>query len=194
MSFAFKDLIDFSKIPIKVFWLLAIVTGILLFTDKDFLIKLQLQEFNAEYGKYFGIIFIVSAAFIILSIIYYLFDQINSLFKTGKSKRYFKEELKSLDPYEQSVMREFIVQNRKTVSMPIDNPVVAGLINKGFLKRVSNLGDGLYFPISLSKFADKYLKEDDLGVSSKMKEEELREIFSNRPKWAEDYFYKENFQ
>lgn len=76
MNFSFKDLIDFSKIPIKIFLLLGIVSGILLFGGDELLLKLKLTEFEKDYGKFFGITFIVCVAFISLSIIYYILNKI----------------------------------------------------------------------------------------------------------------------
>ncbi|MGY5353551.1 super-infection exclusion protein B [Wenyingzhuangia sp. IMCC45467] len=78
MNFSFSDLIDFSKIPIKIFILFAIVSGILLFGSDDFLTQLKLVEFEKDYGKFFGITFIVCISFIALSIIYYFIRKINS--------------------------------------------------------------------------------------------------------------------
>jgi hypothetical protein len=71
MTFSFSDLIDFNKIPIKIFVLFSIVSGILLFSPENYLTILKVNDFEKEYGKYFGIIFIVCISFIILSIITY---------------------------------------------------------------------------------------------------------------------------
>ena len=76
--------------------------------------------------------------------------------------------------------------------MPIDNSTVAGLINKRILKRVSNIGDGLYFPLSLTKIAEDKLKETHLGIQKGMTEDELKELVYDRPKWATDYFYQQD--
>jgi NADH:ubiquinone oxidoreductase subunit 5 (subunit L)/multisubunit Na+/H+ antiporter MnhA subunit len=193
MSFKFSDLIDFSKIPIKIFLLFGIVSGILLFGSTEFLNQLKLSEFENDYGKFFGIIFIICIAFIGLSMLYYIKNKIENKFNLNKHTKYLVDELKSLDPFEQSVIREFAIQQRKSVTMPIDNAIVAGLMNKGILRRVSNIGDGMYFPLSLSKLADEKLKESDLGVSKSMSDEQLSEVFSERPKWADDYFYKQHY-
>ncbi len=70
---------------------------------------------------------------------------------------------------------------KKTISMPMDNPVVSGLLQKGVLKRVTNIGDGVFFAMTISKSADKFLKEIHLGINTKKPDNELRRIFSNRP-------------
>ncbi|MCD8455235.1 superinfection exclusion B family protein [Tenacibaculum finnmarkense genomovar ulcerans] len=190
MAFSFSDLIDFSKIPIKVFLLFAIVSGILLFGNEDFLSQLKLTEFEQGYGKYFGIIFIVCVSFITLSIIYYVFNKINYYFRKKKRNKYLRTELKTLDLFEQSAIREFIVQGKKTVSMPIDNPVISGLINKRILKMVSNIGNGMHVPMSLTRFTHDNLKDQDLGILKNMTDIEIKDICLKRPEWVKDFLYE----
>lgn len=194
MSFKVSDLIDLDKIPMKIIILLGIVSGIFVLASDSFLKVLKMTEFQEDYGKFFGPVFIVSIAFIALSIIYYFKNKLENRLNKNKSYKFIVEELESLDPYEQSVIREFGIQQKKSVKMPIDNSTVAGLMSKGILKRVSNIGDGLYFPLTLTKVADRKLKETHLGISKEMSEDELGEIFSNRPDWAKDYFYKQHYK
>jgi len=194
MSFKVSDLIDLDKIPMKIIILLGIVSGIFVFASDSFLKTLKMTEFQEDYGKFFGPAFIVSIAFIGLSIIYYFKNKIENGLNKSKRQKFIIEELESLDPYEQSVIREFGIQQKKSVKMPIDNSTIAGLINKGILKRVSNIGDGLYFPLTLSKLADRNMKENHLGLSKSMSDDELSEISSVRPDWATDYFYQQNYK
>lgn len=190
MTFSFSDLIDFSKVPIKIFWLFGIVSGILLFAPDQFLEQLKLKEFESNYGMYFGIIFIVCVAFIILSLIYFIFKKINSYFFRKKLTKQLKEKLKNLDPSEQSVLREFMITQRTTISMPMDHPVVSGLLDKYILIRKSNIGMGMYFPMAISKPAEKHIIEYDLGLREGMTEEEIMNVGRNRPDWTSDCIYE----
>jgi len=194
MSFKVSDLIDLDKIPMKIIIFLGIVSGIFVLASDSFLKVLKMTEFQKDYGKFFGPIFIASIAFIGLSVIYYIKDKLENQFNRNKGNKILIEELESLDPSEQSVIREFAIQQKKSVKMPINNSTVAGLINKGILKRVSNIGDGLYFPLTLNKIVERKLKETHLGISSGMDEDELEEVFSNRPDWAKDYFYRKHYK
>ena len=190
MKFSFSDLIDFSKVPIKIFWLFVIVSGILLFAPDQFLEQLKLTEFESNYGMYFGIIFIVCVAFIILSLIYFIFKKINSFFFRKKLIKQLKEKLKNLDPSEQSVLREFMITQRSTLSIPMDHPVVSGLLDKYILIRKSNIGMGMYLPMAISKAAEKHLTEFDLSLRADMKEEEIMNVMRNRPEWTSDHIYE----
>ena len=190
MSFSFSDLIDFSKVPIKIFILFAIVSGILLFGTDEFLAQLKLDEFEKDYGKFFGIVFIVCISFIALSIIYYIIKKINvSIFKS-KVKKEVIEDIKRLDPSEQSVLREFFIMRRATISMPMDHPIVSGLMDKYILVRKSDIGTGLYFPMALSDLAKKHLTEFHLGLRRGMSESEKQKLANNRPQWTYDFLYE----
>jgi hypothetical protein len=190
MTFSFKDLIDFSKVPIKIFLLFAIVSGILLFAPEQFLDQLKLKEFETNHGMYFGVIFIVCLAFIILSLIYYVIKKVDSYFFRIKLTKQLKEKIKNLDPSEQSVLREFFITQRTTISMPIDHPVVSGLLDKYVLIRKSNIGTGTYFPMAISKPAENLLTELDLGVRQGMTDDQITEVARNRPNWTSDYIYE----
>ncbi|SHJ45655.1 superinfection exclusion B family protein [Aquimarina spongiae] len=189
MNFSFSDLIDLSKVPIKIFWLFTIVSGTLLFAPESFLEELKLKEFEQNYGMYFGIVLIVCVSFIILSLIYYMIKEVKSYFFRKRLIKQLNEKIKNLDPSEQSVLREFIVLNRTTVSMPMDHPVVSGLLNKSILIRKSNIGTGMYFPMAISRLAEKHLEEIHVGISEGMNEEKIIEVLSNRPDWADDFIY-----
>lgn len=190
MKFSFSDLIDFNKIPIKIFVLFTIVSGILLFSPKKYLTILKVEDFEKDYGKFFGVIFIVCISFIILSIITYFIKKINFYFLKKESHKEIKTEIENLDNFEKSVIREFAIMQRKTLSMPIDNPTVSALLNKGILRRVSNIGDGMFFATTISKSVFKLLKEEHLDLSSSMTEQELNSFLTKRPEWVNDYFYQ----
>lgn len=192
MSFKINDLIDLNKVPMKILILLAVVSGIFVFSSNSFLKILKMQEFHNDYGKFFGPVFIFTIAFIALSIIYYFKEKIEEKLNVNSSNKFILDVLESLDSFEQSVLREFSIQQKNSVNMPIDNSTVAGLINKRILKRVSNIGDGLFFPLSITKIAEDKLKETHFGIQKGMTEDESRELLFKSPEWAKDYFYQQN--
>ncbi len=194
MSFKINDLIDLNKVPMKIIIFLFIVSGIFVFASNSFLKVLKMKEFQDDYGKFFGPIFIASIAFIGLSIIYYFKEKFEEKIILKKNNKYIFNVLESLDSSEKSVLREFGIQQKNSVNMPIDNSTVAGLINKSILKRVSNIGDGLYFPISLTKIAEDKINKSHLGINKEMSEDELSDLISKRPEWAKDYFYQQNYK
>lgn len=48
--------------------------------------------------------------------------------------------MKGLDHAEKSVLREFYIQGQNTIKLPMDHPVVAGLLSSGVLSIVSQHG------------------------------------------------------
>ncbi len=76
--------------------------------------------------------------------------------------------------------------------MPIDDPVVGGLLDLGILKMNKQLGNsallsGRFAALSLGKFAEKNLKIEYLGISANPSEDEVSFVMSNRPKWVERF-------
>jgi hypothetical protein len=83
--------------------------------------------------------------------------------------------LETLDPKEVSVLREFDIQNRSTIMLPTDDPVVAGLTSKRIIQPIGRgrfrMGGGLVRPCQLppvvkAKFTELY----PLPVSDKEKQ------------------------
>ena len=58
--------------------------------------------------------------------------------------------MRVLDQNEIAVLREFLLQDRNTLQMPINEPVVAGLLSKGVLEQVSPLGHSSVIGIEMS--------------------------------------------
>ena len=107
MSFKINDLIDLNKVPMKIIIFLFIVSGIFVFASNSFLKVLKMKEFQDDYGKFFGPIFIASIAFIGLSIIYYFKEKFEEKIILKKNNKYIFNVLESLDSSEKSVLREF---------------------------------------------------------------------------------------
>jgi hypothetical protein len=191
MSFKLSDLIDLDKIPMKIFIFLGIISGILIFSTDSFIESLRMTEFRKDYGKFFGPIFLASISFIALSIVYYLKDKLENRFNKKKRNNLIIEHLESLDLHEQAVIREFLIQEKKTVIMPIDDPTVAGLLDKGILRMVTNIGTGLYIPLTLTKIADRKLKDTSLiGFQNNIDDDTIfMNLLANRPKWATSISY-----
>jgi hypothetical protein len=175
----------------KIFIFLGIISGILIFSTDSFIESLRMTEFRKDYGKFFGPIFLASISFIALSIVYYLKDKLENRFNKKKRNNLIIEHLESLDLHEQAVIREFLIQEKKTVIMPIDDPTVAGLLDKGILRMVTNIGTGLYIPLTLTKIADRKLKDTSLiGFQNNIDDDTIfMNLLANRPKWATSISY-----
>lgn len=189
-----KNLFDLTKLPAKFFFLFAVVSGFILFVDENILQKIHLDKLNDSYGWIVGLVFIASSGLVIVNFTIWLFKYVRAKLKIGKLKKGFKERLKNLDLHKQSVLREFLLNQQSSIEIPIDDPVVSGLLKKRILMINKQFGNafmmtGSYTSVSINEHAEKYLDLKDVGLSENPNEEEILELKQNRPKWVNKWNY-----
>lgn len=177
---------EILKFPIKFIVVIVFVFGLLLFLPHWTLEKLKLVEFINTYGKFIGILFLVSGSYLVL-----LFAAwIQSYFHKQKRLKKFISELEKdlieLSPNEIYLLREFYIQGNDTIQVPIDNPVVAGLLHKKIIYIISNTGRASIFGMFLSVRINNLLKNkittDLLRLpNGQPTEQEIEDIKSKRP-------------
>ena len=189
-----KNLFDLTKLPAKFFFLFAVISGFILFANESILQKIHLDKLNDSYGWIVGLIFIASFGLVIVNFTIWFFKYVQTKIKIGKLKKGFKERLKNLDLHEQSVLREFLLNQQTSIEMPIDDPVISGLLKKRILVINKQFGNGFmmtgsYTSVSINEYAEKYLDLKDVGLSENPNEDEVLEIKQNRPKWVNKWNY-----
>lgn len=187
-----KTLFDFSKLPTKFFILFAGASGFILFANPDWLSIIEVASLKEEYGQYIGLTFIISTGLVVINFLIWVQKYFSKKINVFKFKKEYSENIKTLDPQEKAVIREFYINGQSSIEMPIDDPVVNGLINKNILKINKQFGNsfimnGMNASISLMKRAEKLLKPIDIDLSEKPTEDEVELIKSNRPSWTNSW-------
>lgn len=148
---------ELVKLPTKYFALVSIVTGALCFLPKSVLSRLFLESVPSPHGTLVGIAFLMSTGLVALNVTTGLGNWIVYQRRTMKRRTAMERTLCELDPAEQSVLREFFIGSQSTITMPLDNPVVAGLIARGILQQVGVFGrqssHGMLFSFRISDLA-----------------------------------------
>ncbi|MBI3666195.1 MAG: superinfection exclusion B family protein [Acidobacteria bacterium] len=103
-----------------------------------------------------------------------------------RNKRTVRAEMQSLDGNEIAVLREFLLQGQNTLQMPIDDPVVAGLLSRGILEQVGQLGHqsriGIMMSVTISSTVRDMVTPRFVGWSEGgPTREQLKEDLENRP-------------
>ncbi len=193
-------IIAILKLPFKIIIGIAIFSGSLFIMPNDFLRKLKLDSFVNEFGTFIGIAFYAAIILILVNIVNYFIKSIKDRFlqkKYEKASQIKKENIKQkivnkiglLDPHEKAVLREFIIQAKNTIEIPIDHHVVTGLINSGVIEVASNYVTrniliGLLTSVRLSETAQNIIYENPeiIGIpNSEPTEQERREVMTSRP-------------
>jgi len=184
-----KAIFDLKKLPTKFFLVFSIVSGFILFSDEDLLKKLNLAKIDENYGTFIGLVFLLSSGLVIVNLIIWINKKLYFEYRFSKSKGELAKSLKMLDPHEKPEIREFSIRQQSSVSMPIDDPVITGLIDKGILKFNKQFGDSMITsmgkaPVSLGKYAEKLIRLEDIDLKNDLSESEKEEILNKRPHWV----------
>jgi hypothetical protein len=191
-----EKLFDLKKIPTKLIFVLWICSGVILFVSELILVKLNLKDFLTEFGKYIGITFLISTAFLLISLINYIANKIRYKKLKKSIEKDILTELTRLGFHEKVLLREFYINQKDALQLPMDNDTVVGLTNKRILYQVSGTGftyvHGAYFTYSITEFAKKHLTIELIGLHNNMSEDATKKMLQERPEWAKDKQYFEN--
>lgn len=181
-----SSILDIAKIPTKLIFWIFLITGSLLIFPNQWIITFRLDEFLKDYGKYLGIGFIGSWALLIIQIFLWLKNKVNKSKQRKEIESTVSNSIAQLDSHEQSVLREFYIQDKHTLLLPIDNPTIAGLMKKGILNVVASNGEmslvGMLFSVSITKLASSLINPQIVGLpSGNPSEEQIQQIKDSRP-------------
>lgn len=185
----FSQLISTLKLFIsaRIIFGILITSGFLLFFGKYFPF---LEEIINTNKALIFIVFILTAAILIFDIVSSVINYISKIIKPNTLKRWIlKRRIKSLNDSEKAILREFFIQGKEDIKLPINNPNVAGLIEKGILYiivgySVKHLPVGVIAYVGISYGARELLNLELIGwPESRPQKRELKRILENRPQF-----------
>lgn len=187
---------DITKLPTKFVALAALVSSFLLFAPARALIALRLREWSGAHGGQVGLVWVVSIGLICLNVALWLLKTVRDRWRRLRLSARLESEIEHLDPSEIAVLREFMLQRKDTITLPIDESTVAGLFRKGFLERVGGLGQhslsGVLWPVRLVREVRQRLHPAVLGLPMEQPNEaEIARIRGERPVYIRDILQRE---
>lgn len=194
----FSKLLDIKKIPTRYILLAWIISFLLLFFPNEIMTRINLIEFQKDFGKYFGIVFITATGLLIMLGFNWIFEKVNEQRSKTKYKKLITESISSLDPHEKAVLREYFLQEKNTLKIPIDNPTISGLITKRILYPVSQHGEmslvGMLFNCSITETARENFTFEILELPvGEPTEKEIEKLRESRPLWMIKLESKQRF-
>ena len=127
-------IIEVIKLPVKFVWIAFIFCGIFLFLPADWVVFLGLESMNEDFRSWIGPIFVLAFCKLIVDLFLVLKKKVTSKRSAARRNIALIDSLLRLDPHEQSILREFHVQQRTTIQLPYDHPTVSGMLKNGLLK------------------------------------------------------------
>lgn len=174
-------LIDLLKSSVTYVFGVALASGILFFAPACWLAKMRLDQFVDNYRGVIGVVFFFSGSLALVETVSWLWGVL-------KFRKKIKSTIYGLDVKEKAVLREFFLEDRHTLVLPKEHPVVAGLISERILEVVGSdpvvwdLQMGYTrWSVRINSEISRYLSPEMLGMPSKPAEEELRELRGHRP-------------
>ncbi|WP_282918628.1 superinfection exclusion B family protein [Porphyromonas macacae] len=186
-----QKLFDIKKIPTQLILVVWLSSFLILSFSESLITKLNLQEFLRDYGKYIGISFILSSAFLLVVLFSYITRSISKKISRTKIKKKVLENIGSLDFREKAVLREFYINNRYTLELPFTDDAVVSLLNKGIIYQASATGTfdsyGAYFPYTITELARNNLTPMmlDFPQRNTTEKDKIRKAEA-RPAWAKN--------
>lgn len=192
-----SKIIEAAKLPTKFIVVIFSVSFALLFLSEETLTSLKLADFANKFGLYIGITALTSGALLAIESISYIWNRVTDSVSSQKFKKSSLERLNKLDPSEKSVLREFYLQGQNSLKLPMDHPVVAGLINVGVLRLIGQNGRmstaGMLFSMKISDFVRENLTFNLLDLpSGKPSHEEIKFLKNNRPPFMNSILREES--
>lgn len=186
-----SKLFDINKLPFKIVFLAAMVSGIIAFAPEVWLQKLQLLEFKKSYGIGVGVVFLTSFGLTATNVVIYIFEFLRRAYRRAQWKAHLTNRLRNLDNSEQAVLREFYILGRHTIDIPINDSTVAGLMNKGIIQVTGQHGErslsGILWPCTLNDEAQKRITNNMVGLpDGEPTQNEWDQIRKSRPYFVSD--------
>jgi hypothetical protein len=182
---------DLSKVPTRVLATVCIIAGLLVLSPTGWLENLNLAWLRVAYGPTLSLTFLTLSIFLGLSSGIHLYRVIARLRARAKAHEKLLEELENCDRNELGVLREFVLLRRNTIALPVEQPVIAGLVGKRVLIRAGGNPHmailGPMFPLRINPSVVEHVTPEFLGITGEMTQEQLGLFFhSNRPEFMLD--------
>ncbi len=193
-----SKLVEAAIIPTKIILCVFIVASTLLVLPNNILNSLRVKDFIDKHGIYIGITALSSGALLVINFSIYLWGQIKIRGNKNKIINNSVKRIQSLDHAEKAVLREFFLQGQNTIKLPMDNPVVAGLLNSGILVIVGSQARmslvGMLTNMKISENVNSLIIPEILDLPThKPTPAEIEFIKNNRPSFVSSILRSESF-
>ena len=189
-----EKFIAILKLPLKFIFTLAVVLGLVLFLPTTMIEKLKIDSFIDSYGKFIGIIFLISVGYLFVNLLLWCVKKIRICNANRKFKNNIQNVLQNLPKPDVYLLREFVLQGKDVIEVPIENSEFISLYNKNILHVASNnvraFVFGSFVSVTINPIVKKYITNDILDLpNSKPTKQDLENIKNNRPDYLSSLNY-----
>ena len=172
-------LLDPKRLPAWLAVTAALGSGFVLAAGDALLRPLGLVAFRGDHRALLGLVCVGACVFAALS-------GVASIVRRLRVRRRLGHRVDALDPAEQAVLREFFLQGRNTIAVPVNDLAVSGLLTEGVLAQVGGhmqpTPKGFVAAVRIDPAFRRHLEPDAVGLSSwSPAEAERRRLLQARP-------------
>ena len=157
----------------------SISSALLLFIPSEWVSGDSIQNLRHKYSIFLLIIFVISTSMLLVEMACLFWKRRKQQIAQSQKEIKILERLCNLDHKEQIILREFFLQDRNTIKLPIDHPVVAGLLQENILHVISKLGHmsraGALASVSMTEECKNSLLFEMVGLHGNEPTDEDRE-------------------
>ncbi len=166
MSDLLAKLFDIGKLPSRVVLLFGVVSGIFLFAPSTLTRSLGTQPVVETHRFVFGLVFVASSSLLMINVCIWFLAKFRDWHAAIAFRSGLPCLISNLDFAEISVLREYWLQGKSTITLPLDDPTVAGLVEKRFLRLVGEYRmptiAGVLTPMQMNPILSIELKREQL--------------------------------
>lgn len=154
-------LADLGKVPTRLFAVLAVASGVLLFLPSLWLERIALTQLREDFAPYVGVVFVLSVSLLAVELGIWCYSKNQLRRRKSLAEAAVIDFMLELDGAEKAVLREFFIAGTRSLRLPLEQPAVASLLNAGVLVQATSSGVrttvGSVLSLSLSKPAQALL-------------------------------------
>ncbi len=168
-------------------WLLMCSSAILLFPAEK--LGPAAAEWLHACSLYLWLGILVAGSYFLSQLILILLDLARHHYSNYQQQEKLEQMVRCLDFSERAVLREFILQRKSVIKLPVTEPAVKNLLDAGVLTyaygQPFSEDDIMIKALMIALPARPLITYKALGLSKgKMSEEQIEQIMSARPKFA----------
>ena len=146
-------------------------------------------DYALVYSVYWWAGLIISVSYFLSQAVIVLFNIAVDFLTRHVTSVKMTDMIRCLDFTERAVLREFVIQRRSVINLPVTEPSVRNLMNAGILTYAygtpSQADESVIKGMMISLEARPYITYRVLGLSrTHMSEEDVAQIMSERPRFA----------
>lgn len=166
---------DWDKVPMKLVFLIFIVSCVLTLFPEHYLEYLKIAKFNEDYGQYSGLFLLGSFSFLIVSLVSHGIKKYNDNKQEKAFIRKIQLEMLGLTFPEKMLIAYIADSGRKTINLPAMNSNVVALENKMIIYKSSHSGTvgirGVHWVYTISEHAIPYISKHVMDSLEKLYQE-----------------------